>query len=270
MEPRSRPRIILGLVAFFGLITLFTVGLFMLPWRSEVASDEGGGIDAVITYLLVATGALVVLGHYVLIRFLWNGNGEKGYTRPTPKVEWMWGIIPVVIMMILSEAGVLVVGAPTWKKLYVDRAENPVQIEVVGKQFQWYVRYPGKDGVYGDYDFEEIDGADNPLGLLDDSDAAVDDIVTSKLRLPLGRPVQIRMRTHDVIHSFFVPDFRVKQDLIPGFPTEIRFTPTKLGEYELACSELCGLAHYRMKAPVLVMEPEAFDKWLAAQRGYFE
>jgi len=270
MEQRSRPPVVIGLIVFFGLITIVTVALFCLPWRSEVASEEGKGIDAVITYLLVATGLLVVLGHYVLIRFLWRGDGGKEYTRPAARVEWMWGIIPVVLMLLLSEAGVLVVGAPTWKKLYVDRPADPLLVEVVGKQFEWIVRYPGKDGTFGPYDFKWVNGADNPLGLDEDDDLATDDVIAKELYLPVGRPVSIRLRTHDVIHSFFVPEFRVKQDLIPGFPTEVRFTPTRTGEFELACTELCGLGHYTMNTQVKVLEAAEFDQWLASQPGFLE
>ena len=102
------------------------------------------------------------------------------------------------------------------------------------------------------------------------SDDALDDIITKQLYLPVGRPALIRMRTHDVIHSFFVPDFRVKQDLIPGFATEVKFTPTIPGEYELACTELCGLGHYTMNTQVQVMEADKFNEWLASQRGFLE
>ncbi|MHC4939107.1 MAG: cytochrome c oxidase subunit II [Planctomycetota bacterium] len=270
MESGKRPTIIVGLIAFFALITIVTVAMFFMPWRSEVASEEGKGIDAVITYLLWATGALVVLGHIILIRFLWKGRGEPGYQKPAARVEWMWGIIPVVVMMLLSEAGVLVIGSPAWKKLYIDRPTDALEVEVVGKQFEWIVRYPGKDGEFGPYDFKWVSGADNRLGLDEDADASQDDIITSELYLPLGRPVHIRLRTHDVIHSFFVPEFRVKQDLLPGFPTETWFTPTRTGKFELACTELCGLGHYTMNTFVHVLEPEEFDRWLASKPGFGE
>jgi len=270
MESGKRPPVVTGLVVFFALITLVTVVLFCLPWRPDVASEEGKGIDAVITYLLYATGALVVLGHVVLIRFLWRGDGEKPYARPTARVEWMWGILPVVVMMLLSEAGVLVVGAPTWKKLYIDEPADPLEVEVVGKQFEWLVRYPGADGEFGAYDFRWVDGQDNPMGLDEEDDAAADDIVQSRLFLPVGRPVRIRLRTHDVIHSFFVPEFRVKQDTIPGFATEVKFTPTRTGEFELACAELCGLGHYTMNTKVIVLEPGEFEKELASKPGFMD
>ncbi|MHC4954812.1 MAG: cytochrome c oxidase subunit II [Planctomycetota bacterium] len=272
MENGKRPPIIRGLIVFFALITIFAVVGFMLPLRSEVASEEGKGIDAVITYLLWATGALVIIGHVVLIRFLLVGRDKQAapYHRPPAKVEWMWGLIPVLVMMLVAEAGVLVVGNPTWDKLYVERAEDPLDVEVVGKQFEWLIRYPGKDGTYGKYDFAEVHGEDNPMGLVESDDAAADDVFSRNvLYLPLGRPVRIKMRTHDVIHSFFVPEFRVKQDIIPGFETELRFTPTRVGEYELVCTELCGLGHYTMRGVVHVVEPAEFEAWLAKREIYF-
>jgi len=268
MEKRKPPTIIVALVVCFALFTILTVIGFAIPWRSEIASEEGRGIDSVITYLLFATGALVVFGHVILIRFLLKGRDDQdeAYVRPPPKVEWMWGIIPVIVMMLLAEAGVLVVGAATWDKLYVDKPTDPVVLEVVGKQFEWLVRYPGADNTYGAYDFKWVDGADNPLGLDEDDDAGLDDIISRNvIYLPRGRTAQIRLRTHDVIHSFFVPDFRVKQDVIPGFPTEIRFTPTLNGIYELACTELCGLGHYKMRGLVHVVEPAEYEAWLKAR-----
>ena len=135
-EDGGRPRIVIGLILFFALITILTVAMFAMPWRSEVASEEGKGIDSVITYLLFATGGLVILGHVVLIKFLWGGRDDSDYKRPTAKVEWMWGLIPVVVMMAVSEAGVLIVGSPTWDLLYVTKPVDPIEIEVVGKELQ--------------------------------------------------------------------------------------------------------------------------------------
>ncbi len=272
MENGKRPPIVTGLVVCFALFTLLTVVGFMLPWRPTVATEEGAGIDAVITFLLFATGILIVIGHVVLIRFLLRAkdNQEEAYVRPAPKVEWMWSIIPVGLMMLLAEAGVLVVGSSTWDMIYVERAEDPVIVEVVGKQFEWLIRYPGVDGKYGNYDFKWVDGVDNPMGLDEDDPAAADDIFSRNVMvIPVGRRARISLRTHDVIHSFFVPEFRLKQDLIPGFGTEIRFTPTRKGEYELTCAELCGLGHYKMRGVVRVVDPAEYESWLAQRETYF-
>ncbi len=274
MAQASRPASAFLLVAFFALLTLAVVVGFFVPWRSAVASMEGRGIDSVITYLLVSVGVLVVIGHAVLVWFLWRGSAagamQKKYRKPSTRHELLWSLIPVLVMMLVSEAGVLVVASPTWKALYIDEPSDPLVVEVVGKQFEWLVRYPGRDGVFGKTDLGLVDPQEgNPLGVDEDDDQALDDVVkVGTLYLPKDRPVVIRLHTQDVIHSFFVPHFRVKQDLIPGFPTRVKFTPTRTGDYELACSELCGLGHYRMRGTVHVLEPDEFEAWLAKQATF--
>jgi len=260
------------LAGFLGLFTLLTVVGFAMGWRTDVVTREGEGIDGVITYLLWSTGALVVIGHVVLIRFLWKyGAARAGaYRRPDRRTQTLWGLLPVIVLLLVSEGGVLAVASPVWKSLYIEKPKDPFLVEVVGKQFEWYVRYPGPDGKFGKVDLEEVDAVENQIGLLDSDDAGLDDIVKNGvLTLPKGRPCVIRLRTQDVIHSFFVPQFRVKQDLISGFPTRIKFTPLKAGEYELACAELCGLGHYNMKGKVVVMEPDEFEAWLADQDPFY-
>jgi cytochrome c oxidase subunit 2 len=269
-----RPAAALALIAVFALFAVLTVVGFLLPWRREVASEEGKGIDETITYLLVVTGILVLLGHAVLIRFLWRSSagGELAYGRPSKRAEWLWSLIPVLAMLGLSEAGVLLVSGPVWDSLYAEQPRDPLLVEVVGKQFEWYVHYPGADGKFGEVRLDKVDETDNLLGFDVDrlgrvkDAAAKDDVVKrGQLHLPVGRPVVLRLRTYDVIHSFFVPEFRVKQDLLPGHPTRLKFTPTRKGTYELACAELCGLGHYTMKGQVHVVSPEEFEGWLRKQ-----
>jgi len=260
-----------ALIAFFAVLAVITVVGFLVPWRREVASEEGRGIDLTITYLLVVAGILVVVGHAVLIRFIWKSSTgtDSAYGRPSAKAEWLWSIIPVLLMTVLSEAGVLLVSGPVWDSLYVESPKDPVILEVAGKQFEWYVRYPGKDGTFGKFDLQKVNETDNLFGLDDYDDAAMDDIIKrGQIHLPVGRPVVIRLHTYDVIHSFFVPEFRVKQDLLPGYMTRIKFTPTREGEFDLACAELCGLGHYTMKGKVFVMKPEAYEEWLNKQMTF--
>ena len=266
-----RPKIAKALIAFFAILAALTVLGFLLPWRRQVASEEGSGIDRTITYLLVVAGILVVAGHAVLIRFIWKSSGgaQAAYGRPSRGAEWLWSIVPVLLMLAVSEAGVFLVSGPVWESIYADVPNNPVILEVAGKQFEWYVHYPGADGKFGDVDMRRINETDNLLGLGMDEigfvtdEAAKDDIIKrSQLYVPVGRPVVIRLRTFDVIHSFFVPEFRLKQDLLPGYPTRIKFTPTREGVFELACAELCGLGHYKMRGEVHVVKPEEFEAWL--------
>ena len=171
----------------------------------------------------------------------------------------------------MSEAGVLVIGAPVWPQLYGQLPQGAVEVEVVGKQFEWFVRDPGKDGKFGQTKPQLVHEVRNPLGLVEEDPAAKDDIVgRGVLHLPVNRAVSVRLRTHDVLHSFTVPAFRTKQYLVPGFTTHTQFTPIKTGKYEIACAELCGLGHYRMRGFVIVTTQQEYDQWLAGQTGWFE
>ncbi len=258
------------LIAFFLIGTITVIAGFMAGWRPPAASEEGQGIDETITYLLVSTGVIVLVGHAVLCWFLLKGGGTSEYRRPSAKTEWLFGLIPVILMLAISEAGVLIVSGPVWDSLFVEKPVNPVRVEVIGKQFEWIVRYPGKDGIFGKFALKWVHGVDNPAGLDDTDDNALDDVLNGKvLVVPVGRPVVVSLRSHDVIHSFFVPDFRVKQDLLPGYTTEIKFTPTRTGKFEIACAELCGLGHYNMRGEVHVLPQEEYDTWIRSQTGHF-
>src|SRR5581483_4547962 len=129
-----------------------------------------------------------------------------------------------------------------------------LQVEVTGVQFQWYFRYPGLDGVYGATRANLVsEPAGNPLGLDAGDPRAADDVVSSVMMLPAGRPVEITLRTQDVIHGFFVPGMRLKQDAIPGTAGHLEFTPETPGDYAVLCSQVCGLGHYRMQARIRVV-----------------
>jgi len=264
----------LALACAFALLPLLTVlGFLLVPWRPPIASVEGEGVDRVLNYLLLATGLVLVVGHVVLCGFVWKygDGGPSGYARPKGRVELLWSLGPVIVISLLAEVGVLVFGAPVWHQLYIERPKDPFRVEVVGKQFEWIVRYPGKDGVFGRTDARLVHDQRNPIGLDEKDPAAKDDIlVRGTLRMPESADAELRLRAHDVIHSFFVPQFRVKQDLIPGFPTRLRMRPTAKGTYEVACAELCGLGHYRMRGLVEVMDKKEYADWLAGQKGWFE
>jgi len=169
---------------------------------------------------------------------------------------------------------------PLWaaRVEHVPDANEATIVQVTGEQFAWNIHYAGPDGVFGRTDIKLLDLQSNPLGLDRTDPAAKDDVTTlNQLYLPVNKPIIVRLRSKDVIHSFGVPEFRVKQDAIPGLTIPIWFVPnvttaemrTRLGnaefQYEIACAQLCGLGHYRMRGFVNVLTAEEFQKWLDEQ-----
>ena len=273
-QPSRSPLASKCLVAFFAAVVILTIyGFTCRDWMPEVASVHGAGIDFVIYYLLCTTGLVFVAGHLVLgWLVLTRSNVEKTEYQPVSrKTEVLWAVIPIAFFGVVSEAGVLALGHPVWAQLFGEPDANVFHVEVVGKQFEWFVRYPGKDGEFGKTSPELVHDVRNPLGLDKKDPASKDDVfVRGVLRMPVNRMVKVRLRTHDVQHSFNIPSVRVKQDLGPGFPTQTQFTPTREGEFEIACAELCGLGHYKMQGRAIVLGEKDFEQWLSEQFGWFE
>jgi cytochrome c oxidase subunit 2 len=262
------------LVGLFLAVTVLTIyGFASRHWMPRSASQHSAAIDGLITYLMVATGVLFVIGHLVLASFVWRyrDRGQPAQScQISRKAEWIWTLVPVLAMTAIAEFGVLVLALPVWSEVYGEPPKDALVIEVVGKQFEWTFRYPGKDGKFGKVDPKLVHPTDNPLGLVEADGAATDDVLSKVLVLPAGRPVVVRIRSHDVLHSFCVPEFRVKQDAVPGFTATAQFTPTTPGTYEVACTEVCGMGHFRMKALAEVKTASEFDAWLKKQTGFFE
>lgn len=257
---------------FAGMAVLIAFGFWSKGRLPELASRHGQYIDNTIYYLLGATGILFLAGHAVLIWFVlrYAGNNAAGSPHAGAKLEKRWALVPVLVMCVVAEGGVLGISLPAFAEVYGEPDKDAVTVEVVAKQFEWIVRYPGPDGVFGAVDHALVNDARNPVGLDKKDPAAKDDIVLrGQLSLPVGRMVVIRLRALDVIHSFTVPQFRVKQDLIPGFLGRTQFVPTKVGQYELACAELCGLGHYRMRGFVNIKEEAEFQRWLSEEEPWF-
>jgi len=155
-------------------------------------------------------------------------------------------------------------GQRVWAGIYfADAPANATIIQVTGEQFAWNFQYAGPDQQFGRVDTKLITQT-NTIGIDRTDPIGKDDIVSiGQMHVPVGKPVRVRLRSKDVIHSFFLPNFRVKQDAVPGMGIEVWFTPTIPGEYEIACAELCGLGHYRMKAALTVdASEEKFNQWL--------
>jgi len=176
-------------------------------------------------------------------------------------------LIPDIAVM-LFEIGLIVFYAlPGWSsiKMQMPDEKDALVVEVVAEQFGWNVRYAGPDGKFGRR-LPELVHFNNPIGLdRTDPDAADDVVVGNELHLPLGRKALIKLTSKDVIHDFFVPEFRIKQDAMPGMMIPVWVEPTKAGRYEIACAQLCGFGHALMRGDVYVDTPEDFEKWLKSR-----
>jgi cytochrome c oxidase subunit 2 len=214
-------------------------------WFPGNASSVGGKVDSLFYAILYITGAVFVLTEVTLIVFLVKYRRREGrkatYVEGSKKAEIIWTAIPAVILVTLA-----LVSLPLWAKIkqYRDYPANAARMGIEAKQYQWNVTYPGPDGKLGtDDDFMKIDS----------------------LHLVVNRDYVIDLTSRDVVHSFFVPAFRIKQDLVPGMDIKMWVRPVKTGVFELACAELCGLGHYRMRGLVFVHTPQDYAAWLVSQ-----
>ena len=261
------------LAVFLVLIVLASAWLFTQRrwWLPDLASAHGIDIDRVFLVTLVISGVLFVLLQGVLA-YLAFRYGERRNERARywirPKLEKRFALIAGIIIFGV-DVTIFALGESQWFKAWGPSPDGTAVIEVMGEQFAWNFRYSGPDGAFGRTDPMQITST-NPFGIDRSDPANADDIVSiNQLHLPVGKPVRLRIRSHDVIHSFFLPSQRVKQDAVPGMQIEVWFTPDRAGEYEIACSQLCGLGHYRMRGLLTVEPQDIFEKWLreAAQGG---
>ena len=249
------------------LITLISGYFFIAKtwWFPINISTHGGAVDRQFLFTLVITGIIFVLAQtalaYAVWRFRDKGDGRRAtYSHGNNLLEATWTALAAILFI-----GLNLMGYRIWAGIHFMGAQpGAMKIEVWGQQFAWYFRYPGPDGEFGPYHVEKVDDAGgNFLGLDRQHDAASkDDIVTATLAVPVNREVELILRSKDVTHSFFVRELRLKQDLVPGMEIPIHFTATKTGRYEIACAELCGLGHYKMRAFFEVMSDEDFKAWL--------
>jgi cytochrome c oxidase subunit 2 len=247
------------------VIAIVTVGLFLSGkwWFPEVISAHGDAVDQQFMITIIVVGvsfflAQIALG-YVVWRYRAKGSERAQYSHGNPKLEASWTILTAVVFI-----GIAIMGQRVWAQLQLNEAPpDSTVIEVTGQQFVWNFRYPGADGKFGRNDPKFYDDQSNPVGV-DPKDPNGKDDITSvgMMAVPVGRPVNLILRSKDVTHDFFVPGLRFKQDAVPGMKISVHFTPTKEGRYEIACAELCGLGHHRMRAFMEVKSQAEFERWL--------
>jgi cytochrome c oxidase subunit 2 len=255
------------------LITVASTYFFIAKtwWLPVGASAAAASIDHhfVVTYIVM--GIVFVAAQFTLGYAVWRyrdrgGASKAAYSHGNVRLEIVWTVLTLILFVGLNLSGYGIWAAERFRPA----GDDAVRVEVTGMQFVWYFRYPGPDGKFGRTRPELEDastGGEGALGLDTSDPAARDDFVTGVMVVPVNRQVEVILRSHDVIHSFFIPSLRFKQDAVPGLAIHMHFTPIQIGDYEIACAELCGLGHYKMHGIVKVVSQEEYDKWLAAREA---
>ncbi len=263
--------LIVGFYAMYYEITIH--------WGKQLdhpASDVGAEIKNLFDITMMITFPVFIVTFIALCLFAWqyrHREGKKAYFYPhNNMLEFVWTIIPAIVLTAL-----VTYGFRTWNKATGNPDNNPEMIELFAYQFGWEFRYPGADGVFGKTDFRMIDPGTNPLGVDFNDPASHDDFNTKELHLPKGKNVYLKLRSRDVLHAAYLPHFGMQMYVQPGMDNRIRFTPLfttgemreQLNEpdfdYELACNQLCGSAHYNMRRVVVVDDVLTYSNWKKAQ-----
>ncbi len=240
---------------------------FLSPWWLTPLASNWKQMDDTLLITLAITGLFFVvinlLVGYIAWRFRHRDGHRAAYEPENPKLErWLIGLSAIGIMALLAPG--LIVYAD-----YVRPPHEAMSMEVVGQQWQWAFRFPGRGGQLGTTDARFVSGT-NPLGVNPDDPNGLDDVIVvgPEVHLPLNRPVKVLLRSKDVLHDFYVPPFRARMNMVPGMITSFWFTPTKTGKFDILCAQLCGVGHYNMRGHVVVEEPAEFEAWLAKQQTF--
>ena len=246
------------------------------------ASVEGVEYDAMFETTMWVTGIVFLATQAILFWFAYRYQSTEKRTAffypHNNKLELIWTTIPAIAMAVL-----VAIGLKYWFKVTDEAPKGHATVEIVGKQFNWLIRYPGADGALGARDFRKINDANNVLGLDWNDNKNMDDIVAQngEMHLVVGRPVKLIIGSRDVIHDVGLTHFRLKMDAVPGIVTTMWFTPrytTKQMQeitkdpdfvYEISCDQMCGKGHYSMRGTIIVETQAEYDKWMASQKTYY-
>ncbi|NDH93236.1 MAG: cytochrome c oxidase subunit II [Planctomycetia bacterium] len=228
-------------------VATFIVGPAYDIWLPRDVSEHGAAVDGLFYFILALTGVVFIATEMVLFWFIWKydeskSNGPGRYVHGSHTLEVVWTIIPAAVLLFLA-----IYQMNTWADVKMRRPNMTPTVEVVGRQFEWRLRYPGRDGMLGTPD---------DLHLVND------------LHLPIDEDILIQLKSMDVLHSFFLPNVRIKQDAVPGMKIPVWFKAREEGVFDIVCAELCGWGHYKMKGRVTFEPREAFERWL--ERKYAE
>lgn len=261
--------IALALAVFIVLMTVVTVYIIMAKiwWFPPAITNFGHEIDDQFARTFVITGIVFVAAQfglaYAVYRF--RDHGQKvTYFEGNNTMEIVWTLATVVLFV-----GLGLYARSAWAQVhFIGASEGAIPIEITAQQFAWNFRYAGPDGKFGRIKPELVSASTgNPVGLDSTDPVSKDDIVSPVIAVPVGREVELIIKSQDVTHSFYVRELRLKQDAVPGMEIHMHFTANDVGNYEIACAELCGLGHYRMHSMLQVMSEADYEKWLKDQEA---
>jgi cytochrome c oxidase subunit 2 len=235
-------------------------------------SVHGALIDEQMSDTMIEAGVSFLAAQILLGIFIWQFSKKPS---DTGKVKTFPGgakglVIAAIVLVGVEVLALGAFGSKAWAAVYfTPPAPDAMPIQVQAGQFAFYFRYPGPDGKFGPIHPEMInEGNQNLFGLDPANDVeSRDDIVTAEMAIPVNKEVHLLMHAKDVSHSFYVPALRIHQDFVPGLDLSVHFTATKVGQYEIVCSQLCGLGHYNMRAYLKVLSQQDFDDWLKKQQA---
>jgi cytochrome c oxidase subunit 2 len=252
------------------LIAIGSVAFHLLsPWWWTPIASNWGYIDATLVITFWITGAVFVavllFTAFCVARFRHGTGRAVAYEPESKRLE-----LVLTVATAIGVGAMLAPGLYVWKQ-FVTVPADATAVEVVGRQWSWSYRLPGKDGKLGTADTRAVT-AENPLGLNPNDPAGQDDLVieADDLVLELNKPVKVLLRSLDVLHDFYVPEFRSKMDMIPGAVTYFWLTPTRTGTFDILCAELCGVGHPQMRGQVVVADEAAYQAWVDKQKTFAE
>ena len=233
-------------VPIFG-VAVFAIGPYVNIWLPQDVSVHGRGIDRLFMFILWLTGVVFVVTEFLLFLFMWRYDGRTSrddvkFTHGSHSLELVWTIIPAATLLFIA-----IYQMDAWAAAKMRKPDIQPVAEVMGRQFEWRYRYPGPDGeLYTPDDIHDV----------------------MELHVPVGEEVLLAIRSEDVLHSFFLPNLRVKQDLVPGMLQHVWFQATSTGKFDSVCAELCGWGHYKMKGQLIIESREEYEAWL--EQAYAE
>jgi len=302
--------LMLGFLIFIYIITIMCFAMYgNLPLLSNAASKHGPGLDKLMIISMIVIFIVQTITQFLLHYFAFKYRGEKGkkalFYADNNKLEAIWTIIPVIVLAVL-----IIYGLFSWTAIMnVNEDNDPLIVELYAQQFNWKARYGGEDNTLGKANVRLIDiDRANILGVDEADPNAQDDVITTELHLPVGRPVLFKMRSQDVLHSAYMPHFRAQMNCVPGMITQFGFTPTVTTvdmretpemqdkvvninkirveksktliakneealepytfDYLLLCNKICGKSHYNMQMKIIVETQEEYDAWMTTQKVF--